>query len=119
MKKLILLFAVVIAGLILLAPMVAKRSQALGGLLSFGGRITAVEYCCNGVMVSIDPPRPGTFLFAAGSRLHAYYNIFRPGPWALGTAHPGGFCQKILAFPPCTSLTPVTGTIDMVGTSGL
>ena len=84
-------------------------------VLPFGGRISNVLFCCNGLTIAVGPPRPGVFLFTFGSILHAYYNIFQPGPWVLGLANPGGVC---LTLPFCFPM-PVEGTIVRVGTSGL
>lgn len=91
----------------------AKTNAA--GTVPFGGRINAVFYCCNGITIAVGPPRGGIFLFTYDSILHAYYNIYAPGPWVLGLASPGGFCE----VPPLCIPVAVDNTIIRVGTSGL
>ncbi|MCC6290678.1 hypothetical protein IT398_01240 [Candidatus Nomurabacteria bacterium] len=83
---------------------------------TFGGMIEEVEYCCNGVAVTIGPPSPGVFMFDETSQLYSHYNIFSPGPNVVGSAIPGGVCKKLFfeCFP-----SPTFGTIVQVGTSDL
>lgn len=92
----------------------AQPILAAATTLNFGGKITWITYCCNGLALTVGPPKPGIFLFTAGSILHAYYQIYRIGPWVLGSATPGGFCEDPLLM--CAPI-PVTGTIFRLGTS--
>lgn len=113
-------------GILLLIP-VARPAAALGlpntgglGEKLIGGQIQMVTLCCNGVKVKVGDPKGGEFLFVPGqSKLYAYYNIFTPGVWVLGTASPIAICQKLLAFPPCVQTESLDGTIKIVGTSSL
>ncbi len=90
--------------------------QAVSTPLLLGGKIIWVDYCCNGINLTVGPPNPGRFLFTTGSTLYEYFNIYEAGPWVLGTASPGGFCLNPLLF--CAPV-PVDGTIIQVGTSEL
>lgn len=83
---------------------------------TFGGMIEDVEYCCNGVAITIGPPSPGVFMFDDSSQLYSYYNIFSPGPNVVGSATPGGICKDI--FYECLP-SATFGTIVQVGTSDL
>lgn len=70
-------------------------TNALGFGIPFGGRILSVTYCtCSfSLMVSVGPPRGGTFIYQPGlSRLYSYYRIFSSGPWVLGTATGNSTC---------------------------
>jgi len=116
-KKFNLILALVMAiGAVTLAW--GGRERALGqGVLAFGGRIILVEYCCNGVAITVGPPRPGRFLLTSGTILYPYYNVYTPGPSVLGTAIPGGICHE--AATACVVPIPVAGTVTMIGSSGL
>ena len=115
-KKLHLILALVVAiGAVTLAWGGRERASGLVGL-PFGGPILSVGYCCNGTTITVGPPRPGYFLITAGSILYPYYNVYTPGPYVLGTAVPGGVCAQI---PYCFVTIPTTGTVTMVGSSGL
>ncbi|MFA4890163.1 MAG: hypothetical protein WC587_00800 [Candidatus Paceibacterota bacterium] len=115
---LIIVLAIILAGgiLVLSINLKIKKAEAKG-LIPFGGRILYVTYCtCSGgLLLTIGPPRPGNYYFTAGSRVYAYYQIYRPGAWALGDAFPGGACM-IYAGTSCVG-SPTTGTIRQVGTS--
>ncbi len=85
----------------------------------FGGPILAVDECtCSGGWrILVGPPRPMDLLYQPPiSTLFSFYNIFTPGPFALGTYIPGGYCSRGTTF--CTG-SNVAGTIILVGTSGL
>ena len=92
------------------------RAQ-FNGQFNFGGRILDVEYCCNGVAITVGPPSPGVYLFDDTSTLYPYYNVFSPGPNVVGSAIPGGVCEDI-GLLECLPV-PVLGTIVQVGTSSL
>lgn len=91
----------------------------------FGGPIANVEVCtCSGslnVMVvdySKIPILPVNYLYIPGvTILYPFFQIFRSGPWTLGTYLPGAVC--LMAGPTiCTPSTlPPIGTMIMVGTS--
>lgn len=121
-RKKLLIFSCLLFFLFFLSRLAVPELKAQG-ILPFGGKITLVTYCCNGVMITVGPPRPGNFLFAPGSILHAYYNIYTPGPWVLGLASPGGVCEVPVGvpWPPYVICVPAAadGTIIRVGTSGL
>ncbi len=120
--KFTLLAALVIAlGLISLAVWrgSTRQAEAQAGV-PFCGPILYVTYCCNGVMLTVGPPREvATLMWYWGSPLWAYYNIFEPGPWVLGTYAPVGECQWLYAFPPCVYPVVTTGSTILIGTSGL
>ncbi len=82
--------------------------------LPFGGRITAIVYCTNGILVTVGPPLPGMFMFQFGvTTPFAFYQFYRPGPAIKGTYVPGGAC----VLPPPSPPIPATGTMIMAGTS--
>lgn len=115
-----LILTIVVAGILGLATM--SRAQSLPGVGQklIGGQIQQVTMCCNGVKIKVGQPNSGSFLYLPGkSTLYAYYNIFMPGPWVLGTASGIGVCQKLISFPPCAQTEKVDGIIDIIGTSAL
>ncbi|MBI2097826.1 MAG: hypothetical protein HYT46_02765 [Candidatus Vogelbacteria bacterium] len=87
------------------------------GLIPFGGRILVVEYCCNGVAITVGAPRPGRFLITSGTIIFPFYNVFTPGPNVLGTALPAGGtpCFEAVAF--CLVPLPVLGIVSQIGSS--
>lgn len=87
------------------------------GLIPFGGRILLVEYCCNGVAITVGAPRPGRFMITSGTVIFPFYNVFTPGPNVLGTAIPaaGTPCMEAALF--CLVPIPVLGIIDKIGSS--
>ena len=98
-----------------LGPFFANINQAEAvslPFIPFGGRILKVITCDEGLLITIGWPRGGEFMFTAGSILYAWYQIYRPGPWALGIALP--------IFEACTiDGEPIGGGLIMhkVGTS--
>lgn len=87
---------------------------ALAFTLGFGGRITSIKFCFEGLMLTLSPPSPGTYLFSYGTRLYAFYMI-RPGVWLLGKRRPGGRCSFPCGIHVCT--IPTQYTIIETGTS--
>ncbi|MBI4136417.1 MAG: hypothetical protein HY481_02660 [Candidatus Vogelbacteria bacterium] len=87
------------------------------GLIPFGGRILLVEYCCNGVAITVGAPRPGRFLITSGTIIFPFYNVFTPGPNVLGTAMPtpGVPCFEAAAL--CLVPIPVLGIVNQIGSS--
>ncbi|HAT68243.1 MAG: hypothetical protein A2481_03840 [Candidatus Yonathbacteria bacterium RIFOXYC2_FULL_47_9] len=87
--------------------------------IPFGGLITYVFYCnCSfNLAVTVGPPVGGIYMYQPGASLiYAYYQIFRSGPWVLGTYVPGGACMVYVAVGCSPALVP-TGTIVTAGTS--
>lgn len=95
-----------------------------GGLLFFGGRIITIFPCTftpGTLVLTISPPRGGSYLYIPGvSRLFSYFSL-KLGSWALGSASPGATCfywteshgdWNVSSF-------SVPGTIIMMGTSKL
>lgn len=119
MKKFLILIIIVIAiaSVIFSFGLKFSRESEAAGLLPFGGRILNVTYCtCSGgILLTVGPPRPGNYYFTIGSMLYSYYQIYRPGPWVLGDAYPGGACVVYIGDD-CVG-APTTGTIRQVGTS--
>lgn len=72
---------------------------AAGGAIPFGGRIIYAVACTCSVPnwgIIVGPPAGGIFIYMPGiSRLYAFYSIFRPGPWVLGTAAGGAPCMQV------------------------
>ncbi len=110
---LIIFLAAVFAGAFMLLP--AKQSSAI---VPFGGPILNVTYCtCSGnILLTVGPPMGGRYIFQPGaSTLFPYGQVYRPGPWVLGTYAPGGVCT-VFAGKGCAPL-PSFGTIIQVSTS--
>lgn len=114
------IFNLTIVLTLLLAPAISL-AQVPGLQNLIGGRVQMVEMCCNGVKIKVGDPKGGEFLFMPGlSKLYAYYNIFTPGVWVLGTATGIATCQQLLSFPPCVRPEILRGgIINMIGSSGL
>ncbi len=96
---LIIGLSVVIGLCIVLLPG-KNRSNAVTkvtkGILPFGGRVTLVQYCCDGsVMLTITgKTNPGNYIFSPiASHPYRNFNIFTPGPNVVGDGNPGGYCQ--------------------------
>ena len=94
------------------------RAATMGtnGEYIFGGLIQNIKVCCNGLKVTVGPPNSGTFMFTSGSMLYQWYNL-SVGQCVLGDAYIGGICIKPIAWPPCTRIERVDGTIRYVGTT--
>ncbi len=96
---------------------IPASAQSLG--IPFGGPITLTFYCtCSmGIALTIGPPVGGTFVFQFGKSIpYAYGQVYRPGPWTLGTWTTGGECEFYVPPAECVSY-PVMGVIDKIGTS--
>lgn len=91
-----------------------KTSDAMFG---FGGRIVSVVPCpCSmNLAITIAGIRGGIFSLEPGVLPFAWYQIFRPGPWAKGTYVPGNVCLWPIPYG-CAGF-PTMGTILEVGTS--
>lgn len=103
---------------------------SIGGIY-FGGKITTITFCCNGLMLTIDryyrpwpggPPtlhEVGTYLFQNGPSRLIVGNL-SVGKWVLGKAYPGGVCLVghggLFSCPCCVPL-PTMYTIDFIGTN--
>jgi hypothetical protein len=86
--------------------------------IPFGGPILATWWCtCSGgIALTIGPPVGGNYVFQFGTSIpFAFGQVFRPGPWTLGTQIPGGVCLYFVGIG-CAPY-PAIGTIAMVGTS--
>lgn len=89
-----------------------------GGSGVFGGQIggTIQCTCTGGHVMTVGPPRPGTFYLAPGySQVFEYGQTKRPGAWVLGTYTPASPCLKRVGrF--CVPI-PHQGNIQLIGTS--
>lgn len=98
-----------------LIPM--QQTDAQAGI-PFGGVIANVTYCtCSfNTLLTIAGPSSGNLVFQPGVSIpFPYGQVYRPGPFVLGTYAPGGTCLLWVGkF--CVPL-PATGTIIMIGTS--
>lgn len=112
----------VVGGIFVLSFFVAAYSvwiKPSKAVLQFGGQITSVFYCpCSAnLAIVVGPPSPGVFMYQPGvSMVYAWYQIFRPGPWVLGTYTPGGACMMFIPYG-CAPMAAPMGTITQVGTS--
>ncbi len=112
---LFVIVAILFAGLAGFWSAQPKTANAQLGV-PFGGWIVNAVWClCSGgILLTISPPVPGTFVFQFGRSIpFAYGQVFRPGPAVLGTWTPGGICSTGFF---CTPI-PAMGTIGIIGTS--
>lgn len=96
MVLLMLGLSLVVGLCIVLLPGKNRTDAFTRGILPFGGRITFVQYCCDGsVMLTITGQKnPGNYIFSPyASRLYRNFNVFAPGPNVVGDGNPGGYCQ--------------------------
>jgi len=97
-----------------------KSGKAVG--IPFGGQILSITICPvqGNHVVNIGAPMGGVFTYSGGM-LYSYYQIYRAGPWTVGTYTPNGpRCTKIVCGGSSCWEVPVAfpiGTIEMVGTS--
>ena len=115
-KKVVI--GVVVALLAIVSAFVVFFPKRSNAIIPFGGNILMVTPCsCTaGYLIKVGPPVPGVFIYQPGvSILYPLFQIYRPGPWVLGFALPGGVC-KIYVGKGCAIL-PAEGTIAEVGTS--
>lgn len=95
---------------------------AVVGTIPFGGKIIYATVCtCGGGSwgIKVGPPVGGNFIYQPGaSQLFAFFSIFRPGPWVLGTAAGGAPCMQVRGNS-CVpdEVVPAGPVIIMVGTS--
>lgn len=110
-----LIFGLLLSGIFLLP--FAAEAQVLTKLI--GGKILFAEICCNGIKITVGPPKPGVFLYVPGvSKLYPNFKILIPGTWVLGSAFGMATCQRTISIIPCAVPEPVPGgIIRMIGTS--
>lgn len=73
------------------------------GIIPFGGRsLAAVPCTCSGcVLVTVGPPRPGTFMYCpTTSRLYKWYTLTPPA-WQLGIATGFRICEELCPLGCC------------------
>ncbi len=107
-------FFIILAAISVLTALTTPVSVSA---LGFGGRIQAVTYCCNGILLRTGPPTPitgGLFLYPWGAPIYQWGQIYRPGPWILGSYWPSGIC---LTGTYCATTITALGTILYAGTS--
>lgn len=112
-----IILAVLIAGLLGYTTAQPKVASAQA-TIPFGGEILEAFWCtCSaGIALTIGPPVPGQYVFQFGTSIpYPFGQVFRPGPWVLGLASPGGTCSYYIGTG--CSIYPVMGTIGIVGTS--
>lgn len=103
----ILQFISILSLVIIVNLFIVNKSFAL---LSFGGPITLITPCSNGLMIVIGPPAPGVFMLSPGTRVYAFWTIGIES-LVLGNYVPSGAC----VIPPV--IIPTMGTMTMLGTS--
>lgn len=83
----------------------------------FGGQITYMQICCNGILLTLTPPTPGLYMvywaFLASPLFYMFHTL-HPGVWLLGLYVPPGVC---LTGAYCATTIPAIGSIIMAGTS--
>jgi len=96
-------------------------AAAGGGMIPFGGKILTANFCTCSFNwgIKIGPPKGGNFIYQPGaSQLFAWYKIFTPGAWALGTASGGAACMQVRGnYCAADEQVPGGPVIIMVGTS--
>jgi uncharacterized membrane protein YgcG len=95
----------------------AEATMGPYGMYLIGGKIEEIEYCCNGLKLTIGDPRGGDYMFTPGlSSLYKWWNISND-KCLLGDAYPFGVCIKPASWPPCSDEEEVDGTIRQIGTT--
>ncbi len=87
------------------------------GMLCFGGPITDVAICCNGIKIEVGDPRDGEFLIVKATDINMFFNVYTEDICVKGDAYPGGVCLKPLSWPPCTRTDVVDGIVRQIGDS--
>lgn len=114
--------AAIVAGALFFQPNTPLQAQSL--FKAFGGTITYVEYCCNGIVLSISGPRginAGDYFIDYSSTAlptvnYMNYQVFYGGGQnTIGIASPFGYCVEI--GEDCEAGYSVSGTITKIGTS--
>lgn len=118
------LFSLIIALIIIFSALFsrAKKTQAVGLLTPFGGRITYVTYCCNGIAIAVAGEKGSKNFFLDWASLanptvnYANYNVFVPmGQPTVGEA--AGIAECITIESECESpYTIEGGTVIKIGT---
>ncbi|OIP65543.1 MAG: hypothetical protein COV32_02910 [Candidatus Yonathbacteria bacterium CG10_big_fil_rev_8_21_14_0_10_43_136] len=115
-RPVIISFVIVIFLIVFSFGMRINSGEAIA---PFGGQILNVMYCpCSAnIAITVGPPAGGIFSYDGSGMMYAFYQIFRPGPWVLGTYIPGS--KGCWQFVPngCIPLILPIGTISTVGTS--
>mgnify|MGYP001572802049 CR=1 FL=1 len=115
--KLKIIIASAISLTLVVSSILYTRKTEAQAFLPIGGPILYTFACCNGMMLTLGTPTPGTYLYTWGTPLYPLYNIMTPGPYVLGRGVAGGAC--LLPYTYCATAIPTTGTFVFLGTSGL
>jgi hypothetical protein len=96
-------------------------AQTAGGFNLIGGKITAVEYCCNGLVLTVTGVDGGDFFMSWADIAnptvdYSDYQVFYGGQQpTVGKALPVGLCSTISSE--CESMKSVQGgTVYKIGT---
>jgi hypothetical protein len=120
-KTVIVVFSLVVSFGMITGAFIYRVKKANGycvtpnGMYCFGGTITAVQFCCNGMRISISPPRDGDFLLSYGSMVYMWWNP-TVGQCVTGDAYPGGICT-IPCKKGCCRGPKIDGVIRQMGTT--
>ncbi|MFA5830277.1 MAG: hypothetical protein WC878_00430 [Candidatus Paceibacterota bacterium] len=121
-KTALIVFSLVISLGLVAGSFIYKVQKAQGycvtpfGFLCFGGTITSMEICCNGLKLTVSPPRDGDFLLTIGSMVYMWWNPTM-GQCVMGDAYMGGVCVNPFSWPPCSRSENVDGIIRQIGTT--
>lgn len=111
--------------LFLIITSFGMRVKSGKAMIPFGGQILNVTYCtCSAnLAITVGAPNGGVFTYDGSGMVYSFYQLFRPGPWVLGSYTPGGACLSwyMCGTSPCClpdfTTAPPIGTISEVGTS--
>lgn len=95
------------------------RVKSGKAMIPFGGQILSVTYCpCSAnLAITVGPPSGGIFTYDGTGMVYPFYQLFRSGPWVLGSYTPGsGGCWVYVTHGCAPTAFPI-GTISEVGTS--
>ncbi len=92
-----ILASLMLALVIIVLSYKTRADAQMKGALPFGGKVVYVDYCCDGsVYMVVVGQKGGTFIFSPySSMIYMYYNVWTAGPWVVGDANPGGYCELI------------------------
>jgi len=86
-----------IISIVLFAAFYLLPVKQLNAVVPFGGKILNVKYCtCSfNLLLTVGPPVGGKYMFGPGSKLYAYGQVYRAGPWVLGLAGAPQVCMMV------------------------
>lgn len=104
-------FALMVAGLF--------YAKTVYGIVPLGGPITFVTFCPDQqtFAVTIGPPLGGVFNYAEETIPYPFYQLYRVGPWTVGSYIPGSLGCTVTTAAGTYPLAFPMGSLSDIGTS--